>query len=106
MLRETHCSYAPLIDSAPCLYLEIPEQRRVHLDLYFLYKLLAGNIDCPYILGRFSFYTPTHTTRSESVFYFSFLVTIYACNTPSSCNRIMKSVNDLEIDMFTSSNSY
>lgn len=44
------------------LSLEILEQRRLRLDLYFAYKLFLGNIDCPDFVIHFSFHTPTRNT--------------------------------------------
>jgi Reverse transcriptase (RNA-dependent DNA polymerase) len=99
--REPHSSYAPLLS---ILNLETLEQRRLRLDLYFLYKLLSGNIDCPNFLSQLSFLTPVRITRSKYVFHLKKQVTNYAGNTP--CNRIMKTVNELEIDLFISPNLY
>ncbi|KAF0740550.1 Reverse transcriptase domain-containing protein [Aphis craccivora] len=97
--REPHTSYNPLLT---ILNLKTFEQRRTVLDLCFLYKLLVGDIDCPDFLSRLSFNTPTHNTRTKNLFRLNLQITNYANNT--SCNRLMQTINNHEIEIFNSPN--
>lgn len=76
-----------------CLFLplETLEHIKIHSDIYFLFTLLVGNIDCPGIVARLSFTAPTRKTRSKIVFRLSPQVTDYANNI--FCNQMMKSQN-------------
>lgn len=53
---EPRSSYALFL--SVLLNLETLRRRRVRFDLYFLYKLLTGNTECPDSFGRLSFSTP------------------------------------------------
>jgi len=86
--REPHSSYSPLL---AIMNLETSEKRRMRLDIYFTFKIFAGNIDCPIFLSRFSFHVPTCSTRNINTFYINTEVTNYASNTPII--RIMKTIN-------------
>lgn len=100
--REYHTSYNPLLYII--LNLQTLEHRRISLDLCFLYKLLAGSVDCIDFLRCLTFHTPSFNTRSTNTFRLSLQVTNYANNSP--CNRLMQTVNKLKIDMFSSPNLY
>jgi len=97
--REPHSSYTPLLTM---LSIETLEQRRLRLDVYFAYKLFSGSFDCPTFLSYFSFHVPIRNTRSLNTFYLKTKVTNYISNTPH--NRIMKTINELKIDLFKSPN--
>lgn len=84
------------------LSIETLEQRRLRLDVYFAYKLFSGSFDCPTFLSYFSFHVPIRNTRSLNTFYLKTKVTNYISNTPH--NRIMKTINELKIDLFKSPN--
>jgi hypothetical protein len=98
IIREPH-SYTPLLTF---LNIETLEQRRLRLELYFAYKLLTGLIDCPEFLCRFSFHSPSRNSLTKNTFYLNTEVTNYASNNPH--NRIMKTINKLNIVMFISPN--
>lgn len=97
--REPHSSYTPLL---AIMNLETLEQRRMRLDIYFTFKIFTGQIDCPILLNRFSFHVPSCSTRNIKTFYINNAITNYASNSP--INRIMKTVNNLKIDLFISPN--
>jgi len=97
--REPHSSYNPLLSLLNLLTLE---HRRISLDLWFLYKLLNGNVDCPDFLSRLTFYTPAFNTRSKNASRLNIQVTKYANYV--LCNRLMQTINTFKIDMFSSSN--
>lgn len=81
------------------------KKRRLCLNLNVLYKLLTENIDCTNdILGSLSFSASARTTQSKNVFRLNFLDANYASNI--TCNRMIKSINVLEIDTFISPNVF
>ena len=57
--REPYTTYNSLLS---ILNLQTLEQRRISLDLCLLYKLLAGNVNCPDFISRLFFYTSTLDT--------------------------------------------
>lgn len=91
--------YTPILTY---LSFETLEQHRLLLDLYFSYKLLNKNIDCSVFLSLFSFHIPTRNTRFTNTFYINNEITNYANNIPQ--NRIIKTINELKIDLFFSPN--
>jgi hypothetical protein len=90
--KETHTSYNLLLST---LHLKTLEQRRISLELCFLYKLLAGNVDFPDFLSRLLFYTSTLSTWSADTISLSLSVINYTNNTP--WNRILQTINKLKI---------
>jgi hypothetical protein len=99
--RTFHTSYHPLLTY---LNLESLEQRRIRLDLYFIFKLLNGHINCPNLISRLSFKVSPAHTRSTNLFYLKSQTTNYATNTPLL--KIMNSVNNYNIDPFFSTSFY
>lgn len=68
-MRQPHTSYQPLLTF---LNLESLVTKQIRLDLWFIFKLLNGNIYCPYLLAKLSFNIPncsTRVTRQSNTFY-------------------------------------
>lgn len=78
------------------------ENRRVLLDLIFLFKLVTGFVDSPELLYRIKFHVPPRTTRSQIQFHVEYHQTNYALNGP--IQRCCRSANEYcDMDVFVSS---
>ena len=90
------------------LYLRLPalENRRKLSDLYFIYKLINGYIDCPHLLGQVSLKVPSRSLRKNEIFSVNVHRTNYGAHSPLA--RSLALLNDHpEIDPFGGSfNSY
>lgn len=71
---------------------------RKRLDLYFIFKLLNGQVYCPELLSSLSFLVPNHCTRQLNTFYDPLHSTNYDRNCPM--NRGMELVYVFHIDLF------
>ena len=58
------------------------QNRRILLDLSFLYKIINHYIDSPVLLNRFAFRVPSHSTRTLDLFALEIFNTNYAMNSP------------------------
>ena len=77
------------------------ENRRIYLDVVFLYKILKGLVDSPQLLGQIGFHVPGRSTRSRNLFAIDFCGTNYISNRPIL--RMCKSANEYcEVVMFHS----
>lgn len=74
------------------------ESRRKFNKLYFLFKLLSGNIDCIELLSKLNFHVPRISSRKKNTFYIDQART----NTykMSPIFKICSEANKFDIDMF------
>lgn len=78
------------------------ENRRICLDVVFLFKLITGLVDSPELLQRVSFHAPLRNTRSQNLLFIEFHETNYASNKP--LQRMCRCVNKYcDIDVFSAS---
>lgn len=68
--------------------LKIPEiaSRLIYIDLLFLFKIINGLIDCPFILSNINFIVPTKNLRCRKLFKIKYYKLNYSIN--STLNRI------------------
>lgn len=76
------------------------ESRRKQMDVIFLYKILNGLADSPYILSKIYFYIPPCNLRYFNLFFETFARTNARKNSPIL--RIVKTYNDnfSDVDLF------
>jgi hypothetical protein len=87
------------LDISILLNLQTLETRRRHADLCFLYKLIAGTIDCSSLLFLLSFKVKQRNTRDDkTIFLLKKHSTNYLYNSP--IHRMMRLGNDRGIDVF------
>ena len=77
-LVDGHTNYNLILSR---LNLTSLESRRSVNDLSFLYKLLRGDVDCSFLLGRLNFRIG-HRTRSTDLFYPEYHRTDYGLHSP------------------------
>ena len=72
--------------------------RRAKSDIYFLFKLVNGIIDCPDLLNMINFRVPSRSTRDHSLF----AVDRHRCNygMSSPIARMINNSNMIDIDFF------
>lgn len=94
-----HCYDNMLIE----LRLATLENRRIFLDLLFLFKLIGGSITCSDLLCRIGLHCPARSLRNSFVFHVEIHRTNYGNFKP--LNRTCLSVNKLfdRVDFFQSS---
>ncbi|CAH2105396.1 unnamed protein product [Euphydryas editha] len=80
--------------------METLEIRRRQCDMYMLYDILAGHIDCNDLVSALYFRVPNRRTRHTELFYTPKVHTNYARN--SILSRIVNTYNEFysEIDLF------
>ena len=66
------------------LYLDLPslEDRRRLSDLYFIYKIINGYIDCPHLLSQISLKIPSRSLRRSEIFSVTVHRTNYGSHSP------------------------
>ena len=62
--------------------MELLVDRRNLASLSFLYKLINGQIDCPYLMSKLNLTVPRIGSRSESFFYTAFCRTNVLSKSP------------------------
>ena len=83
--------------------LNIPtlENRRIMLDLIFLFKIVNGMIDSPELLQRIILKVPQRNTRCKDLFHLEFQRTNYCLNRP--IRRMCQQGNSMDVDFFSMS---
>lgn len=76
------------------------EERRIALEMGFLFDVLHGRLDCPELLERLAFCVPTKRTRHTNLFAVPYHTTNYGQN--AVLTRILNSYNKMftEVDPF------
>lgn len=74
--------YPVYIDKCRFIHLETLENRRAHLLVMFLYKIICGIVDCPILLKTVNFKIPDLRLRRNDVFVVQAHRTNYASNEP------------------------
>jgi hypothetical protein len=77
------------------------ERRRKVLDMGFLHDIINSKIDCPHLLSKITFRTPTYRTRNTPLLHIPRCRTNYLQN--SVLLRLARTYNDCfkDIDLFT-----
>ncbi|XP_075163333.1 uncharacterized protein LOC142235966 [Haematobia irritans] len=67
-----------------CKLIHLPtlKDRRLLQCILFLYKVICGTLDCPYILSKIGFHVPSRRLRNFEVFHVPCHRTSYAMNKP------------------------
>lgn len=79
--------------------LESLQARRTKADIYVLYKIVNGFIDCPEILSLIDIRVPPRDTRNLALFATRFHRCNYGCNAPIA--RIVANGNKVDVDFFS-----
>lgn len=98
----------PYISRCRLIHLETLSNRRAKSSVLFLYKLVAGVIDCPLLLSRIGFNVPIRNLRFFEVFNVPLHRSNYSCNEPivrslrefNSINMIVDLDPSLSINKF------
>lgn len=77
------------------IHLPLLYKRRIFQSILFVYKIIYGLIDCPYILNLISFNAPTRRLRNTEFFYVPYHRTNYAMNEPII--RTLREVNRINL---------
>lgn len=80
------------------LNLKTLEERRVHSDIIFIFKLINGFIVCPDLLNIINFNVPTRILRNQHTFNIQHHSTNYGRNSP--IDRSLRAINDYNLNIF------